>query len=83
MNKIDMHFAPGGTVTSSHKESQKVWWKPWTWLREPVTVITEMDVKEISIIHTPANKDSIPSMMDLCEKKFTFEAESEYRKKER
>jgi len=48
----------GGKVTVSHKESQKVWWKPWTWLRKPVTVIDELDVSEISIMHAPADRDS-------------------------
>jgi len=64
-----MRFEPGGKVTKSHFESRKIWYKPWTWLRKPVRVITEMEASHFYIIPVPADRDSIVSLMEFNQKR--------------
>ena len=45
ISKLDL----GGIINKTHMESQRIWYKPWTWRRKPVRVIDEFKVIEASL----------------------------------
>ncbi len=38
-----------GIIDESHWQSQKIWYKPWTWRLQPIKVIDRFTVRSIGI----------------------------------